>query len=128
MPSEPLAVTTLLAQALVLTAANYLVVLYATDTSVEGPFRLFERIRHLAGIEVVGVHNIDSDEIEESIVIRDRFWARVLNCHRCCSPYGAFVLILLSWLTGFAAIDLTAVILWLAVAGFTVLIFELINR
>jgi hypothetical protein len=128
MPLELSATITLLAQVLVLTAANYLLILYLTDTTVDGPFHLFERIRKLAGIEKVAVYNIGTEETEDSIVVRDRFWARVLDCHRCSSPYGALLLVLLSWLTGFSAVSWTAVILWLAVAGTTVLTFELIER
>ena len=128
MPLELSAALTLLTQALVLATANYLLVLYFTDATVEGPFRVFEWIRGRVGIRKVAVYNIDTEETEfAGTEVEDRFWARVLSCHRCLSPYGAAVLVLLSWLTGFVAIGWTAILLWLAVAGMTVLIFELID-
>ncbi len=120
--------TALLAQVLVLAAANYLLVLYLTDVTVEGPFGLFDLIRYLAGIRKVSVYNIETDESTDELVVEDRFWAKVLDCHRCSSPYGAFALVLLSWLTGYTAVSWTALILWLAVTGTTVLIFETLNR
>lgn len=124
MPSS----TAFLAQVLVLAVANYLLVLYLTDTTVEGPFRLFDFVRHLAGIRTVSVYNDVTGETDEELYVSDRFWAKILDCYRCSSPYGAFLLVLLSWLTGFTAVSATALILWLAVTGATVLIFETLNR
>lgn len=117
-------VLALLTQALVLTAICYLLVLYLTDVTVRGPWDIFEKIRTLAGIEKSVIYTLD---MEEDVVfeVSDRFWAKVLDCHRCSSPYVAAGIVVLSWITGFVRPSLTAVILWLAVTGATVLIFEL---
>ena len=116
--------TTLLVQVAVLAVANYLLILYLTDTTVEGPFRIFDWIRDKAGIEKMAIYNIETDETEFEPVVSDRFWAKVLNCHRCSSPYGAVILILLAWVVGFVEPDLSNLILWLSVSGVTVLLHE----
>lgn len=117
---------TLLAQVFILAAANYLLVLYLTDVTVKGPWDIFEKLRTWAGIKPTAIYDMDG-EIEGyyNTVDQNRFWAKVLDCHRCSSPYVAASLIVLSWLTGFVSPSLIAVILWLAVTGTTVLIFEL---
>ena len=115
---------TILAQALILTIASYLLVLYLTDVTILGPGDIFEKIRSWAGIKKNVIYSLDDGE-EVVYEVADRFWAKVLDCHRCSSPYVTAVLVVLSWLTGFVSPSLTAVILWLAVTGATVLIFEL---
>lgn len=119
---------TLFVQGLILTTANYLLVLYLTDTSIKGPVDIFERIRAWAGIEKVALYNLDTDEEEYIYEIGDRFWARVLDCHRCSSPYVALLVIALSWITGLVTPAWTVVVLWLAIAGMTILAFELIEN
>ena len=114
----------LLVQVLVLTAISYLLVLYLTDVSVRGPWDIFERIRTWAGIEKSIIYDLDMKE-EVYYEVTDRFWAKVLDCHRCSSPYVAAGVVVLSWLTGLVSPSWTAIILWLAVTGATVLIFEL---
>lgn len=121
---ELLEALTLLVQGLVLTAANYLLVLYLTDTTIKGPANIFERIRSLAGIKKSVLYNLETEQDEVAYVVRDRFWAKVLDCHRCSSPYGAIILILLSWVVGFVEPDPSSLILWLAVSGTTVLLHE----
>lgn len=117
---------TLLAQVIILTVANYLLILYLTDVTIKGPGEVFELIRAWAGISALSVLDEETGEVEvEYVVDESSFWAKVLDCHRCSSPYAAAGLIVLSWLTGFVSPSLTAVILWLAVTGATVLIFEL---
>ena len=125
---ELLEALTLLAQGLILTAANYLLVLYLTDTTIRGPGNIFERIRAWAGIERTAIYNLETDEEEIAYVVGDRFWAKVLDCYRCSSPYVAFLLIVLAWLTGFMAPAWTVIILWLAVTGATIIAFELIEN
>ena len=119
---------TLLAQGLILTALNYLLVLYLTDTTITGPGNVFERIRAWAGIEKTAMYNLGTNEEEIAYVVGDRFWAKVLDCYRCTSPYAAFLVIALAWLTGFVALAWTAIILWLAVTGATIIAFELIEN
>lgn len=120
---------TLLAQVIILTVANYLLVLYLTNVTIKGPGDVFEMIRAWAGINPMSVWDEKTGEVEvEYVVDGSSFWAKVLDCHRCSSPYGSLFLIVLSWLTGFVNPSLTAVILWLAVTGATVLIFELIEN
>jgi len=114
----------LLVQGLILTAANYLLVLYLTDTTIKGPIDIFERIRSLAGIEKIVLYNLETDQNEETYTVSNRFWAKVLDCHRCSSPYTALSLILVAWAVGFVEPDPTNLVLWLAVSGATVLLHE----
>lgn len=125
---ELLEALALLAQGLILTAANYLLVLYLTDTTIMGPGNMFERIRSWAGIEKSVIYNLETDEDEIAYAVGDSFWAKVLDCHRCSSPYAALLVIALAWLTGFVTPAWTVIVLWLAVAGTTILAFELIEN
>ncbi|MHC4605119.1 MAG: hypothetical protein ACYS6W_17525 [Planctomycetota bacterium] len=118
----------LLAQGLILTAANCVLVLYLTDTAITGPINIFERIRFLAGIEKSVIYNLETDEDEVAYEIGDRFWAKVLDCHRCTSPYAAFLIVVLAWITGLIDPAWTVIVLWMAVTGATILVFELINN
>jgi len=118
----------LLIQAILLTAANVTAVLYLTDVTVDGPFDIFKKIRSKAGIRLIYVRDIDTDEKELTGSEHDnQFWARVLDCHRCLSPYGAMFLILLSWLVGLLVPAWTFIILWLAITGMTIVVFEYLD-
>ena len=115
----------MLAQAVLLTAANYLLVLYVTTPEIEGPFKLLSWLRSRSGIRPVVVTDIDTGE--EEIVGYDhegQFFAQLLGCHRCFSPWASAVLILLAWLVGFVEPGWSNVILWLSVAGTTVYLLE----
>jgi hypothetical protein len=124
---ELLEALTLLAQVLILTASNYLLVLYLTDTTIMGPGNVFERIRAWAGIERTVMHSMGGGS-EIVYVVGDRFWAKVLDCHRCSSPYAAFLVVALALITGLVALAWTVIILWLAVTGATIIVFELIDN
>ena len=115
----------LVAQVALLTTANYLLVLYTTAPEIEGPLSVFSRIRARVGIRPVMMTDIDSGE-EEIIGYEheDQFFAQLLSCHRCFSPWSAAGLILLSWLVGFVQPSLTNIILWLAIAGATIYLLE----
>ena len=117
----------LLAQGLILTAANYVLVLYLTDTTIMGPANIFERIRSLAGIKRSVIYNLETDEDEVAYEVGDRFGAKVLDCYRCTSPYAALLIVALAWITGLVAPAWTVIILWLAVTGATIFVFELID-
>lgn len=118
----------LLIEAILLTAANLVIVLYLTDVTVDGPFDIYKRIRSKVGIRLIYVNNIESNEEELTGSEHDnQFWAKVLSCHRCLSPYGAMFLILLSWLIGFFIPAWTFIILWLAITGMTIYIFEYLD-
>lgn len=115
----------LLVQAALLIPANYLLVLYLTTPEIEGPFRVFSRIRSWAGIRPVMMTDMDTGEQE--VVGYDHngnFFAQLLSCHRCFSPWSSAGLIILSWLIGFIEPDLTNIIIWLSVAGATVYLLE----
>ncbi len=115
----------LLAQAVLLTAANYLLVLYTTTPEIAGPFNIFSSLRSRAGIRPVMMTDIDTGE-EEIIDYTHggQFFAQLLSCHRCFSPWSAAGLILLSWLVGFVEPGLINIILWLSIAGATVYLLE----
>jgi len=118
----------LLIQAILLAAANFVIVLYLTDVTVDGPFDIFKRIRSFVGIRLIYVYDIDEETQELTGSEHDnQFWARVFSCHRCLSPYGAMFLILLSWLVGFIVPAWTFIILWLAVTGMTIFVFEYLD-
>jgi len=118
----------LLVQAIFLTAANYLIVLYLTDVTVQGPFDLFERIRSWAGINVIRMNNIDGGEGEiVDFEHNGSFLAKVLSCHRCSSPYVAAGLVLLALAIGFVTPGWADIILWLAITGATIFLFDLLE-
>lgn len=117
----------LLIEAIFLVAASYLIVLYLTDITIDGPFDLFKRIRTWAGIDLVRMNNIDgSTEVVDS-KHDGSFLARVLNCHRCTSPYVVSGLIVLAWIVGFVTPSWTVIILWLAVTGATIFLLDLLE-
>jgi hypothetical protein len=118
----------LLIQAILLTAANFVIVLYLTDVTVDGPFDIFARLRARAGIRLTYVFDIEGEEAELTGSEHDnQFLARLLSCHRCLSPYGAMFLILLSWLIGLFVPAWTFIILWLATTGMTIFVFEYLD-
>jgi hypothetical protein len=126
--AELVQVTVLLVQAIVLAVANFLIVLYLTDPTVKGPFDLFRVLRHVAGIEEIETLNMDTEIMEVTgTEVGDGFWAQVLDCHRCLSPYGAIFLIVFSWLLGLIDPAWTFIILWLSITGMTILIFEYLD-
>ena len=115
----------LLIQAILLTAANYLLVLYLTDITVDGPFDAFQWVRAKVGIRLLYVFDLETDTKELVDSEHDgQFFAKVLSCHRCASPYTAAGLILLSYLLGFLNPSWGGVVLWLAVTGATIYLFE----
>lgn len=118
----------LLIQAIFLTAANYLLVLYLTDITVDGPFNAFAKLRAWAGIELVYMDDVDSGESELVDSEHDgSFLARVLDCHRCTTPYTTAGLIVLSLALGFLPLSWSLIILWLSISGATVYLFEFAN-
>lgn len=118
----------LLIQAILLTAANFVIVLYLTDVTVEGPFDIFKKIRSRAGIRLTYVYDLDGETQELTGSEHDnQFLAQALSCHRCLSPYGAMFLIVLSWLVGFFIPAWTFIILWLAITAMTIFVFEYLD-
>ena len=114
---------------LLLTAANFLLAEYLTNQGLAGPFRLFDAMRYAAGIRPVTILDMETGQEEDTGVLESdgSFLAEVLSCPLCTSPYTAFGLILLSLLVGFTSPSWTAIILWLAVTGASVLIFEIMS-
>ena len=115
----------LLVQVVLLIPANYLFVLYVTTPEIEGPFRVFSWIRSRAGILPVLMTDMDTGEKE--VVGYDHngnFFAQLLSCHRCFSPWSSAGLVIFSWLTGFIEPSLTNIIAWLSIAGATVYLLE----
>jgi len=116
---------TLLAQVILLIAANYLLVLYMTTPEIEGPFSVFSRIRARAGIRPIIITDIDTGEVEIIGYEHDgQFFAKLFSCHRCFSPWASAGLLILSWLIGFIEPSLINIIVWLSVAGATIYLLE----
>lgn len=111
-----------MAEATILLQAAYMLILsiisavscwFLVDLLVDerGPFDIFLKIRRLAGINVITV--VDGDAIESS---NGNFWADVLDCPYCTTPYvtGALVLLLLTF--GLPMWQL--LLIWSAACGF----------
>jgi len=111
-------------QTALLILANYLLVLYLTDTSVLGPFNIFEQIRSWAGVEKIVLNNINGDPAEEVYKSNGAFWAELLSCHRCFSIWSAAILVLLALLLGFVSLSWSLIIVVPAVAGGAVFLLE----
>jgi hypothetical protein len=115
----------LLVQIVLLIPANYLLVLYLSTPEIEGPFGIFSWIRSRAGIRPVMMTDMDTGEKEVVGYEHDgTFFAQLLSCHRCFSPWSSAGLVILSWLIGFAKPDPTNIIIWLSVSGATVYLLE----
>lgn len=112
---------------LLLTAANFLLAEYLTNQSLAGPFHLFDVIRYRAGIKPVMLYDVETGKEENTGVVESdgSFSAEVLDCPLCTSPYTAFLLVVLACAVGFTPFSWSLIILWLAVTGASVLIFEL---
>jgi len=113
-----------LAQVLILTAANYLLVFYMTEP-VMGPFDTFHKLRLWVGLTPEFETNIETGS--QTLIgyeDGDSFFSKLLNCHKCFSPWAAASLIILSWLVGFVEPDPTNLVLWLSVSGATVFLLE----
>ena len=118
----------LLVQIVILLPATYIGVLYLLEE--DGPFNVFTRIRKLAGFkeEVMSKLAADGSQVEYTVQVSgDNFWSRVLDCHRCLSPYVSFLVVLLGLVIGFLQLTPLLFLTWLGLIGSTVFIFELLG-
>ena len=116
-------------QAAFLVLANYLLAYYLTDKELSGPKGMFDAIRFRGGINVpvYGFDTVNTGEggqVTEGYESNGTFLADLLDCPFCLSPYTALVVLVLAWITGFVAPDWSNLILWLAVTGATVYLFD----
>jgi len=93
----------------------------------DGPFDVFIRIRKLAGFKKENMSQLGSDgnviEFAEWVP-GDGLFSGILGCHRCLSPYVAFLVILLGLVIGFLQFAPSILLVWLGLTGSTVYIFE----
>jgi hypothetical protein len=114
-----------LLQMVVLLPVTYLSVLYLLEE--DGPFDIFLRIRKLAGFKPVEYDELQPDGSTITVAeyeAGDNFWSRVLGCHRCLSPYVAFLVVLLGLTVDVLQPTPYLLIIWLGLAGSTVYFFE----
>ncbi len=115
----------LLVQIVVLVPATYIGVLYLLEE--DGPFDVFKRIRKLAGFKEEGMSQLGPEgnviEVNE-LVPGDGFFSRILGCHRCLTPYVAFLVVVFGLVIGFLQLELSILLVWLSLTGLTVYLFE----
>ena len=115
----------LLVQIIVLTPATYIGVLYLHEE--DGPFDIFLRIRKLAGFKASTFSELspDGEQIETTEYVPDKnFLSQVFRCHRCLTPYIAFLVVVFALLIGFLQFTPPLLLVWLSVVGATVYLFE----
>ena len=118
-------VLVVLVQVIVLMPATYIGVLYLHEE--DGPFDIFLRIRRLAGFKEIVISELtpDGEQIEvKEYVAGDNFLSQIFLCHRCLTPYIAFLVVIFALLIGFLQFNALLFIIWLSVVGATVYLFE----
>lgn len=118
-------VLVVLVQVIVLMPATYIGVLYLHEE--DGPFDIFLRIRRLAGFKEIVLSELtaDGEQIEvKEYVAGDNFFSLIFTCHRCLTPYIAFLVVVFALLIGFLPFNALLFIIWLSVVGATVYLFE----
>lgn len=108
-----------------LVPATYLVTLYVTQE--DGPFEVFSRLRQWAGVAEDGipeyVEELTTDDVPPP-VSEAPFWGQVLACHRCTTPYIAAVIMAIGLVTGVVNLGLDLILMWMAVSGLVIFLFE----
>ena len=118
-------VLVVLVQIVVLAPATYIGVLYLLEE--DGPLDIFLRIRKLAGFveETLSELTADGEQIEATVHIAgDNFLSQIFTCHRCLTPYIAFLVVVFALLVGFLPFNALLLIIWLSLVGFVVYLFE----
>lgn len=118
-------VLVVLVQVVVLMPATYIGVLYLLEE--DGPFDIFLRLRKRAGFieETISELTADGEQIEVTELVPGKnFWSQVLRCHRCLTPYIAFLVVIFALLIGFLSFNALLFIIWLSLVGATVYLFE----
>ncbi len=90
----------------------------------DGPFGIFDWIRHKAGISIevqqgyewwwTAAGEVRSEEVSRETVHTDGFWAELLACPLCLSV----------WFAGLVRLLPDFVVDWLSVAGICLLLFK----
>ncbi|KKL69986.1 hypothetical protein LCGC14_2109430 [marine sediment metagenome] len=114
-----------LVQIAVLVPATYIGVLYLHEE--DGPFDIYLRIRRLAGFKAEAFNKLDpnGEQIEiTEYVAGDNFFSQIFTCHRCLTPYIAFLVVLFGLLVGFLQFNALLLLIWLSLVGATVYLFE----
>ena len=118
-----------LIQVAVLLPATYIGVLYLLEE--DGPFDIFFRIRKIAGFEPVEYEELQPDGSTVKVIEYEagtNFWSRVFDCHRCLSPYVAFIAVLLGLAVGVLQPTFHLLVVWLGLAGSTVYLYERLEK
>lgn len=114
-----------LVQIAVLVPATYIGVLYLHEE--DGPFEIFLRIRKIAGFKAETISELtpDGEQIEVTeYVAGDKFLSQIFTCHRCLTPYVAFLIVVFGLLVGFLQFNALLLLIWLSLVGATVYLFE----
>lgn len=114
-----------LVQIAVLVPATYIGVLYLLEE--DGPFDIYLRIRRLAGFKAETFNELgpNGEQIEiTEYVAGDTFFSQIFTCHRCLTPYIAFLVVLFGLLIGFLQFNALLLLIWLSVVGAVVYLFE----
>lgn len=108
-----------IAKATALLPILFLLVMYGLWEN--GPANIFKRIRDWGG--VIEIPDIEGDEVTRKS--NGTFLGDVLTCYRCMSPYAAAIVIILAVICGWLSWPIGhLIILWLALAGTNVFIYE----
>lgn len=112
---------------IILILSNYLLTMYLVYE--KGPFDIFEKIRHLAGINVPEeVFGPDRQVEIIGYTSNGSLTAGILSCHRCTSPYTAALVLLIAAVTGFLPFTWDLLLYWLSTAGGAIFLFEVMER
>lgn len=115
----------LLLQVLILLPVSYVGVLYLLEE--DGPFDVFRRVRRLSGFKGEEMSKLGPDgnvETTTELVAGDGFFSRIFSCHRCLSPYVAFLVVVFGLVIGFLQLAPSTLLVWLSLTGSTVYLFE----
>jgi len=119
--AESLPVIKLIILTIALSPISYMLTMFATKT--DGPFGVFFKMRLYAGVYLESSFDGIGDEILEEKSNGD-FFADVLSCHRCTTPYATAVAIAFFVVFGLVPFTINIVPLWAMTSGATLYLFE----
>lgn len=112
---------TVLIHTVALSLANYLLVYLLVRTN--GPFDVFLKMRQMGGVEMVTYFNEMGEEYQQP-ESDGSFTADILSCHVCATPYLALITVLIAVTSNVYPPHPSILILWLAVSGGTLYLFN----
>ena len=123
--AESLPIIQLIIFAVALLPVGYLLTLFVTKT--DGPFGVFLKLRWYAGIRAESFFDERGNEFFED-QSDGSFFAEVLSCHRCTTPYATAGAIILFVIFGLIPISFSIIPLWAIVSGLVLFMFEATNE